>query len=196
MKRNKKIYIISLISILVSLFLVTFFIWLLLRGIEKNSKDLISSKNDIFTLAARTNETENFKKNYGNYEPNFKKIDQLFIDPNNPVDFIKFLESTAYNFQITSQISLRPSFQNAQQGTGGIIKNFIIFQLSSRGNFSDVLNFVKKIENGPYLIEIENLTIGDSGASESGKKTAVSSASKNVDATFTIKAFITPQLKN
>jgi hypothetical protein len=109
MKNKSKIYIILLIFALVSLFLVIFFIWPLFKEIERNSKDLISAKNNIVTLGAQINETENFKNNYGTYKPNLEKIDQLFIDADNPVDFIEFLENTASSSKITSQISLPPS---------------------------------------------------------------------------------------
>ena len=196
MKNNNKIYIIFTLA---SLFLVLFFIWPLLKEIEKNSKDLISAKNNMVTLGAQINETENFKKNYETYKPNLEKIDQLFIDTNNPVDFIKFLEDTASSSQITSQISLPPSSQGSQQGPKGTLQNFIIFRFSSKGGFPEVLNFSKSIEAGPYLIEIENLTIQNSETPASGApangvpNVSKDYSSRKVDAAFTIKAFIKPR---
>lgn len=169
MKENNKIYTISVIFSAASLILAVFFIWPLLEEIEKNSQDLVLAKNNIATLEAQTRETGNFKKNYGDYKPNFEKIDQLYIDSNNPVDFIKFLENTALSSKITSHISL-PSFSGAEN------KNFIIFQFSSKGKFLDTQDFLKKIETGPYLIEIENLIIQD--------------LEDKTGAEFTIKAFI------
>lgn len=192
MKPSNKIYIISSLFALASLLLLIFFIWPTSKEIEQNSQDLISAKNDIVTLDAQIAETNAFKKNYGNYKPNLDKLDQLFIDPNNPVDFIKFLEDTASVSQITSQISLPPFSQNSQQAA----QNFILFQFASKGSFSGVLDFAKKVEAGPYLIELENLTIQNSAVTTSGvSPIAALSALKNyssrtVDATFTIKAFI------
>ena len=188
MKSNNKIYIILSIFASASLILAVFFIWPVLEEIGNNSKDLISEKNNLVTLAAQNNETDNFRKNYETYRPNLEKIDQLFIDPTNPVDFIKFLEDTATSSQITSQISLQPIPQGLHQSS----QNFIIFQFSSDGSFSEMLNFAEKIEAGPYLIEIENLTIqtseGPAGASPENIYNDYSS--RKVDATFAIKAFI------
>lgn len=184
MNSNNKIYIISSVFALAALLLFVFYIWPISKEIEQNSQDLISAKNDITTLGAQINETENFKKNYATYKPNLDKIDGLFIDPKNPVDFIKFLEDTASASQITSQISLPPSSENSPQ--------FVIFQLSSRGSFSGVLNFSKKIEAGPYLIEIENLTIQNSqGLTNGGGAVSFPKdySSRIVDAIFTIKVF-------
>jgi hypothetical protein len=195
MKNNNKIYIILLIFALLSFFLIVFFIWPLTSEIEKNSNDLISAKNNEIALSAQINEAENFKKNYQAYKPNLDEIDRLFVDPDNPVDFIQFLEDTASAYKITSKISLPPSSQNYQ----GTSQNFIIFQFSSSGNFSAVSNFLKKIESSPYLIEIENLTIQNSqeaalASSALGKKSGAANITKDyslreVSAAFTIKVF-------
>lgn len=175
MKNNNKIYTISLFFAIVSLVLVIFGVWPLFNEIEKNSKELILLKNNGATLKAQTVEMGIFKGNYDNYRQNFELIDQMFVDPANPVNFIKFLEETALNCQIDSKISLPTFLKNSQQ----ISQDFIVFQFISKGNFSDVLNFLKKIELGPYLIEIENLTIQNLKTDE-GK----------VEATFSMKVFI------
>ena len=193
MKNSNKIYIILLIFTLVSLFLAVFLILPLSKEIEKNSKDLISAKNNMAILLAQVDGIENFKKNYETYKPNLEKMDQLFVDPNNPVDFIKFLEDTAFSSQITSQISLPPSSQNIQKKSKGALQDFIILQFSSKGNFSEVSNFLKEIESGPYLIEIENLTIQNSQTPTSGsskdKTVSKDYSSREVDVTLAIKVF-------
>jgi hypothetical protein len=51
-----------------------------------------------------------------------------------------------------------------------------------------VLNFLKKIEFGPYLTEIENLTIQNLVNSED-KSVLQDYSSRKVDAVFTIKVF-------
>ena len=161
-----------------------FFILPIFNEIEKNSIDLISAKNSMVTFNAQIAETGYFKNNYASYKTNLDMIDQLFVDPADPVNFIKFLEDTASGYQITSQISLPPSSQNQNKTNQG----FILFQLASKGSFSNVLSFVKMIETGPYLIEIENLTIQNSSDPSSGSSAPVGSLRK-VEATFTIKSF-------
>lgn len=180
--KNNRIKIILSIFILSSLFLIIFFVWPLTKEIKKNSEDLVSAKNNIVDLEAQINETNNFKKVYENYKPNLDKIDQLFINSNYLVDFIEFLENTAFNSNVTSQISLPPASKNSQQ--------FVMFQFISEGTFFDMLNFIKKIESGPYLIEIENLTIQNSTQnSNRDKNISEGYSSRYIEATFTIKAF-------
>jgi len=175
MKTSNKFYIILSIFASFAIAFAAFDVWLL-KGIEKNSGDLISAKNNIAALNTQISGAENFKKNYVDLKPNLDKISQMFVDPENPVDFIKFLEDTAYACQITSKISLADI-------SGSDAKNkqdFIVFQFFSSGYFPEMLNFSKKIEAGPYLVEVENLTIQNAKDAKDGK----------VDATFTIKAFI------
>ncbi len=172
MKSNKKIPKIIFIFSLICLALIIFGVWPLIEEIKKNSKDLISAKNDIANFDVQFSEIENFKNNYENYKINLEKIDQLFINPANPVDFIKFLEDVALKNEIDLQIAMPPITTSEIQST----ENFIIFRLSLKGNFSDILLFINKIEFGPYLIQVKDLTIQN----QEDKKTA----------TINIKVFI------
>jgi len=169
--RNSKIYLISLFFVVLALIFAAFDFFLM-RGIAKDSEDLVSAKNKIADINAQLGETENFKKNYDSYKPNFEKIDRLFVDPENLVDFIEFMENTAADSQITSQISL-PQFSSEKN------QSSLAFQFFSKGEFLDILNFSKEIESGPYLIEIQNLNIQNSNE-------------KTLAATFAIKAFVKP----
>ena len=171
MKNNNKIYIISSIFILILLCLVAFFAWPIFKDIEKNSDDLVFAKNNLANLGTQINETNSFKKNYESYRENLDRISQLFVDPKNPVDFIEFLENTALSSKVTSQISLPP--------TSSVPQQFVMMQVTCKGSFSSILSLIKKIESGPYLIEIENLTIQNPDQGSQDKK----------DATLSIKVF-------
>jgi hypothetical protein len=183
MKTNNKIYIILSIFILISLFLIIFFIWPLILEIKKNSTDLIVAKDSLANLGMQIEQMNNFKKKYTEYKPNLEKIDQLFVDPSNPVDFIEFLEKEASSVKITSQISLTSNPRaplNSEQ--------FINLQFTSEGIFSNVMRFIKKIESGPYLIEIEKLIIQDS-KKNAQTKIITEYTARNVEAVITIKVF-------
>lgn len=190
MKSSNKIKITLSVFSLASLLLAVFLIWPLLNEINKNSDDLVLAKKDIVILSAQSDEAENFKNNYELYKLSLEKIDRLFFNPDSPVDFIKFLEDTAASSQIISQISLAPS----SAGSNKTSQNFVTFQFSSKGSFSETLNFAKKIETGPYLIEIVSLTIQNSEAIavESSNDVAKNYSFRKVNAAFTIAAFLRP----
>ncbi|MCX6723774.1 MAG: hypothetical protein NT155_01205 [Candidatus Staskawiczbacteria bacterium] len=174
----------------VVLILIAFVIWPTLKSIEKNSKDLISAKNSVATLAAQNKETQNFKKDYESYKPNLTKIDQLFVDQADPVNFIEFLEDAANNHQVSLQISLPSGPQDSTQ-------QYAIFQIACKGSFSNILDFMKDIETGAYLIDVESASIRNSANFSTDKKTGEPVVSypanyslREIDAAFSIKAFI------
>jgi len=177
MTSKKKANIILTIFIAINISLIVFFVWPLLTQIKTNSKEILSAKNNIATLGIQANEIENFGKNYSLYKPNLEKMEQLFVDFKDPIDFIEFLEKTAADSELTSKISLPPATKEEN-------KTFIIFQFFSTGDPAKILEFSKKIENGPYLIEIENLTVRDLT-----ERDAIKDSSEKVGATFLIKAF-------
>ncbi len=168
---------VSVIFGLLVLSLVLFLIWPLLSSISDSSQDLFSEKNDTAVLKIQSDEIENFKKVYEVYKPDLEKIGQLFIDPKNPVDFIKFLETSASDSNIKLQVSL---------AGGSKDQSVVGFQLFASENFTKILDFSRKLENGPYLVEIQSIAIKNAGANVA---TAENSPSGKVDATFLINVF-------
>jgi len=160
---KNKIYITTSIFLLSSLFLVLFFIYPLISEIVVKSNDIKSLKKDLFIIDKQFEEAKNFDKNYYDYELNFEKIDHLFVDAKNPVNFIEFLEKSAQSSLVSLQIS-SPSIE-ADKSAG--------FQLSLYGGFQQTLAFLKKIESGPYLVEIQSLSMS-SKTSENKIKTELS----------------------
>jgi hypothetical protein len=153
MASRKKIYIIILVFFLIAVFLILFFVYPIFKEIQENYEDLISGKNDFFIMAEEFSEVENFRQKYEEYKANLEKTDNLFVDSQNPVEFIKFLEKTASDAGVNLEIS-SPSFSQGDKFS------LIIFRLSSYGDFSKNLSFIRKLETGPYLIGIKNLDIG------------------------------------
>ena len=129
-------------------------------------------------MAEEFSEVENFRQKYEDYKVNLEKTDNLFVDSQNPVEFIKFLENTASDSQVKLEIS-SPSFSK----DGG--SSLIIFRLSSYGDFSENLSFIRKLETGPYLIRIKNLDIGRYKDAKNLKEKL-----ENIKIVFSINAFV------
>jgi len=154
MEIKKQIYIITSAFLLIALFLVLFLVAPMIKGITQSSEELISQRNDGLILESQFNEAANFKQKYESYQPNLEKLDNMFIDSHNPVNFIEFLEKTASDFQIKLLIST-PSL--SKEGP----LSYDNFQLSSSGNFSDTLKFIRTLESGPYLVKINKLNVAN-----------------------------------
>jgi hypothetical protein len=165
MKSNKKNSAIFFIFALIIAALIILGAWPLKDGIKKDSEDFVSAKNEVSTFESQINEIENFKNSYETYKGNLEKMDQLFVDSENPVGFIKFLENAASDSNINLQISILPYSGNEEPSL-----SFIFFQLFPKGKFDDILSFINKVEFGSYLVEINSLTIENQKENSSIKK--------------------------
>ena len=175
MKNKNKIFIYSAIFSLAGLAIILFLIAPVFQNIDKNSRKLFSDKESLLLLSEQVKEMDSFQKNYEAYKTSLEKIDALFVDPKNPVEFIKFLEDAASENKIESGISLMQSL--SKESKSG--QAYLSFQMACEGDFSDIIAFSEKLENGPYLIDIQNLMVKKAESSvQSGKKTAVLSPQK------------------
>ena len=151
---TNKIKIAIVIFLILTIIFVVFSIWPLLREIKESSENILSQKAALVTLEAKTKNLEEFKSNYQEIKPNLEKIDALFIDPEVPVDFIRFLEKTSRESQADLKIS--PAFPTQ------ITKEpwpSLLFQLTTTSSFPNFLKFLEKLESSIYLIEIQSLNI-------------------------------------
>jgi energy-coupling factor transporter transmembrane protein EcfT len=169
-KRGFIVWIVFALLIFISLF---FLIWFSFTKIKDGSKDLFSERTKIALLKKQTIDIEDFKNKYGDYATNLQKIDQAFVDPNNPLKFIEFLEQSAGKVSVDLKIS--PLSFSEENGL-----KVLSLQLNSTGNFSDTLNFLEKIEKGPYLIYVQKIILSEFRDSKSSTKTSTKKTQANI----------------
>lgn len=175
-----KVYSISIIFAAISLSLIAFLIYPTLHDIKNISDRISEDKNSAALITAEAYELDDFKKNYGDRKANLNKIDQLFVDAKNPIDFIKFLENTVLVSGVDASINL----SNAPQSKQPSVVQTVIFQISAQGDFLNILKFFNMLETGEYLIKIQNLSIRESAKEIiDGKE-----VSKGVEANLIIEA--------
>jgi len=148
----EEIYIAISIFFLASVCLITLFVWPTFQDIEKESFNLVSQKTALAVAKDQYSDTKAFEKKYNGYKPDLDKVDALFIDSQNPVAFIKFIESSASMLDVSLEIS-SPSFSKDNSFS------YEKLLLSVLGEFSDIIKFAKYLESAPYLIKIENISI-------------------------------------
>lgn len=146
---------------LAALFLGFFFfaVWPQISGIIQDTQDLISQKQERIKNAAEQNNLEDFRTFSGQHAADMKKFKDQFIDPQNPIGFLTFLETIANQ----SGFELKTVPGNPQKVLGDPWPS-IVFQIASKGSFERVRPFLQKLENGPYAMEIKNITVGNSTA--------------------------------
>jgi Tfp pilus assembly protein PilO len=149
--KNKINFSLVIFSVLI-ISSVVFLIYPLFKEIKMNSEDLISKKQELLSLEAKVENLKEFQSLWPEIEPNLKKVDQLFIDSEVPVEFIGFLETTARDYGLSIEISPALSSETEKD-----LWPSLSFQISSTASFSKFLKFLAKIETSPYLIEIQSL---------------------------------------
>ncbi len=151
---KNKINLSLIIFSILSVSLIVFLICPLFREMRMDSEDLISQKQKIISLEKKIENLGKFQIVWQGIEPDFQKIEKLFIDPEVPVEFISALESIAKDCQMTIEISSVPSSRTEKDPWSSLF-----FQIGSATSFSKFLKFLEKLETSPDLIEISSLNI-------------------------------------
>lgn len=155
MKNRNKIYIIIITFSFVALALIVFIISPVLRDIKNGSNEILLDKSKVISIDEQKKQLDDFKKKYNNYSHNLEKINQLFVDSKDPVDFIKFLEKSANDSGINTDVKLNVSL--SAEGFDNL--PVVISSISATGKFLDILKFSEKLDTSPYLMRIKNATI-------------------------------------
>jgi len=154
MNLKRKTIIISVILGIVFLALFFIFITPLLEGIRESSFQLVEAKKQLALFQDKTGSVERFETTYENITEDLERANNLLIDPDVPIEFIKFLETTAKNSDVSIKIS--PSILKASKNDKW---DSIGFNLILTSSFTDFMRFLEKIESAYYLIKIQNLSI-------------------------------------
>lgn len=164
---SKKIAVTSLIiSGIVSL-LILFAVNPIFRQIKAESGKLVIQKKEIFESEIKIKNIQDFKDNFGQYQPNLNKMSELFISISEPIEFIKFLESEAVNSRLS--IEINPPILKKNEGDPW---QSLEFGLNLKGSFANFLRFFERLDFSPYLIEPLSLTIRE----DPDKKVSIISA--------------------
>lgn len=151
---KQKIYLILIIWAVVFGILIRFGLLPFFEAIKKNSEELTFQRGALQFFQNRIEDFENYQKNYSLYQPIFEKIDNSFVDPEVPIEFIKFLEKEAEKSELLIKIS--PLTFTPGESQPGVP---VGFQVSFEGSFSNCLRFVERLEQSSFLVEIPRLTV-------------------------------------
>jgi hypothetical protein len=156
------------------IFLVIFPLW---KGIIGNVAAFTAAKEELVSLDAEIKSSGSLKEEYQGELPNLEKIESLFIDSEVPIDFIRFLEKLASDSGVVATVS--PS-ANLRKDAGEW--KSISFRFSVEGSFINFSRFLEKLENAPYLIEVQNLSM-------QSVEQKIKGSDKKIQGDFTIKVF-------
>ena len=184
MNIKNKINLSLIFFLFLSIFFVAFLVYPLLKDIKNYSNEIISQKKEVSSLENKIEDIEEFRKNYAKIKPNLEKIETLFTNPEAPIDFISFLEKTSQDCQISIKIVPAAITKKTEESRAPLS-----FSITSAGSFPNFLRFLEKLESGPYLTEIQNLSIKRLQDTELKSKEFESLSLGDIQASFLIKVF-------
>lgn len=156
MTLKRKVIVSVVFFLILSILLIIFIISPLFLEIKKISLDFPVQKQNLATLEKEVENLQKFKKIWPEISLNLEKINQLFIDdPKVPIDFRYFWEKTARDSGVYLKISPAHLPQTADTDPW----TSTAFNFTSAGSFSNLLNFLEKLQSSDYLIEVQGLNI-------------------------------------
>lgn len=151
--KTKKYYI-GFIFVLLSLGLIFGLIFPLFNQVRKNITQAFLQEQTIAQAEERRLEIKNLKKDYQKVQPDLEKMKGLFIDFQEPLNFVKFLEEIA----ATSDVNITIAFLKRTEKDEDLWPS-LSFRVSFESSFENFMMFLDQIESSLFLIEIEKLRL-------------------------------------
>ena len=179
---RKKIIIATVVLIISILLFTALVIVPLLRGISKDSRHLEAQYLKVLEASSAEKEAVEFLKFSQAKEKDFEIIESIFVDAETPIGFIRFIEEIAATSNLAVKIT--PGTGKKQKGVPWPIMDF---QLASSANYPEFLRFLEKLENGPYLLEVRNISLIRERASQGEEN-----STQDVSFTLLVQVFTGP----
>lgn len=170
---------ISIVTVTALAFLLLFFlIQPCLTQAVKSGEKLSEMKEESAVLETKIKNLQNFKPKYEKeIKPILQSKEDLFIDPQNPVFFISLMEESALQNGLVIDISSAQIFtaQNAPEEPWPSLN----FKISLNGTMPEILKFLERMANLPYLVEINGLNIAKESQVQNQDKAKEAASEKN-----------------
>ncbi|MBU0880206.1 type 4a pilus biogenesis protein PilO, partial [Patescibacteria group bacterium] len=134
--------------------LISFIILPTIKNINHIGSEIEIQKVDLEKKYIKTQNLKQISAELNKMEPMLSKLDQVFINKNNELDFITLTEKIA---------TINNVYQKINLGSDQSIKNEtykkIPLQLSIQGDFINQLNYLISLESLNYYINIKSLEL-------------------------------------
>lgn len=148
------------------------------QGVVGDYAEALTYKKELVQLKENKKNSREFDILSTQYAKEFAQVDDLLIDSNTPIAFFRFLDETAASFKL--QIDKVPS--SVEHVPGDRWSSFDI-RLAGQGSYPGFMAFLQKIENAPYLLEVQTLTLS------AEKGSAAKQSQGEVEFSLSLKVF-------
>ena len=177
-----KKYSSNLILGFIDIGLIVFIIFFPARIIIEDINELSSLRKTLFSLEEQEDNFNNLNKGYRINLETIKGIDDSFINSEEPVDILTFIEDLSEELKLSTRIT-----PTVPQKSKSDAWPSMIFRLSCKGESEKLIAFLEKLENSKYLMEMTDINL---------KKTELLNTpgqgenSDQIEAEFTLRAYV------
>lgn len=158
MKAKQKVIIAAVSFILLNVIFLVVIVYTVLQGVLEDRGQVVTHKYELLQLQEYEKGSRELEMFSTQYAGEFLQFESLLVDSQTPIAFFRFLDNTANLFRL--RIEKAPGA--VQHLKGDRWPSFEI-RLAGNGLYPDLMAFLQKIENGPYLLEIKTITITGEG---------------------------------
>ncbi len=149
-----KKYSSNLIFGLIDIGLIVFIIFFPARIVIKDINELSSLRKTLFSLEEQEDNFSKLNKSYRINLETIKGIDNAFVNSEEPVDLLTFIEDLSEELELSTKIT-----PTAPQKSKSDIWPSMIFKLSCKGESEKLIAFLEKLENSKYLMEMTDINL-------------------------------------
>jgi len=169
--KNHKLIVILVAYVVVAAVAVRFLVIPLVKEIQNKSDDIQEKIIDSQINQSRLSKIPQMEDDYGVFQEKKESLD-VILDANDEVDFIKDLEAMAQETGNTITLQVDNSNSGNQKPPAAAAKkkdlgvrdklsysNYISMQISLEGNYAGLVNFIHKLENDSYYVNIISMDL-------------------------------------
>ncbi|RLC40360.1 MAG: hypothetical protein DRH33_00110 [Candidatus Nealsonbacteria bacterium] len=153
-KAKKKLYLTVFFFTLLFGILLRMGVFPVITEIERSTELLKFQKKALGRFESRVESFKTFQKDFPLYQPTLDKLEDLFVAEDAPIRFLEFLEKEARDFDLSIKISPFKISQK-KEDPWEVVGFSVVFW----GKFQDCLRFLERVEKGPFLVEISQLSV-------------------------------------
>ena len=124
------------------------------QGVARDHKEVLAHKRELLQLRSDQESSNEFGKIVEQYTGEFQRMGNLFVDSDTPIALFRFLDEAAASFGLRTEKALG-SLQLLQGDRWPSLE----VRLAGEGPYPDIMAFLQKIENAPYLLEVKTLNM-------------------------------------
>jgi type II secretory pathway pseudopilin PulG len=169
--KTKKILILSIISAIIVFSLSGFSFW----QIKKQNESIALLASEAQQSTAKDEAVRSIRLLFDKNKESLTSLDSFFISKDGVVDFINSIDLLGKKFRV--DLAIGEVTSEIDQKIKDDFKETIKLRLDASGSWGDVIDFLTALENLPYKIKVDQVSVGLSSASDKLLFTNASSTS-------------------